>query len=87
MTGWFVELLISEFIHRYFDVMAAFRFHPYYVNYLFSMFFWALLHSLQSGGIVKFEEISCISAVFELRRFLPVILMGGHFNFWSLPKG
>ena len=46
-----------------------------------------LLQNLQSEGIAGDDVITYISAVFELRRFLPVILLGGHFNFWSLPKG
>ena len=46
-----------------------------------------LLHNHNLEGIAWDDVITYISAMVELRRFLPVILMGGHFNFWSLPKG
>ena len=87
MTDWLVDLLISEFIHRYFDVMAAFRFSPYCVNYSFSMFFWALLQNHNLRGAAGNDVITDITVVFEIRRFPPIILIGGHFNFWSIPKG
>jgi len=51
MTGWFVDLLINKYIHHNFNIMAAFRFHPYYVNYPFLKIFWALLQNLQSKWI------------------------------------
>ncbi len=39
MTGWLVDLLINEFIHHNFEVMAAFRFHLDYVNQLLLYYF------------------------------------------------
>ena len=34
MAGWLVDLLINDLNHRYFDLMATFRFHWGYVNLL-----------------------------------------------------
>ena len=46
-----------------------------------------LLHNLHLKRLSGDDVITYISVVFELMRFLPVIQMGGHFNFWSFPKG
>ena len=46
MASWLVGLMISESIHRNFGITAVFRFHLHYVNYSFSMIFWAVLHTL-----------------------------------------
>ena len=54
-----MDLLINESIHRNFDATAVFRLHLDYVNYPFSMLFLAMLHSLLSGGIAKFDVIFC----------------------------
>ncbi|MEN8693166.1 MAG: hypothetical protein AB1Z20_24140 [Desulfobacterales bacterium] len=58
MTSWLVGLMISESIHRNFGITAVFRFHLNYVNYTFSMIFWAVLHTHCREGITGDDEIT-----------------------------
>jgi len=46
----------------------------------------ALLHNQHLRCAAGNDVITYISAVIELRRFLPTILIGGHSNFWLIPK-
>jgi len=57
MAGRLEGIVINKCIHRNFGSMAVFRFQPDYVNYLFSMIFWALLQSLLLGRTVRLVEI------------------------------
>ena len=57
MAGWPGGLLINISIHRNIDGVPAFRFRPYYVNLLFTLFFWAVLQSHLFGCRVKLDEI------------------------------
>jgi hypothetical protein len=58
MTGWLVDLLINEFIHHNFEVMAVFRFHQDYVNFLFFLIFYTMLHNLSFGWIAEDDVIT-----------------------------
>ena len=58
MAGRLEGIVINKCIHRNFGSMAVFRFQPDYVNYPFSMIFWALLHNLSFGGIAGNDAIS-----------------------------
>ena len=58
MTGWLVDLLINEFIHHNFEVMAVFRFHQDYVNLLFFLIFYTMLQSLLLGGGAEDDVIT-----------------------------
>ena len=63
MTGWLVDLLINEFIHHNFEVMAVFRFHQDYVNLLFFLIFYTMLHNHNLRRIALLGEITCFSII------------------------
>jgi hypothetical protein len=46
-----------------------------------------VLQSINLEGIAWDDEVTYISTVVELRRILPLILIGSQFNFRSIPKG
>lgn len=52
-----------------------------YVNLLISLIFKTMLHNQHLKGVGKDDEVTYISMLVELRRFFPVILIGGYFNF------
>jgi hypothetical protein len=63
MAGWLVDLMINDLNRRYFDLMATFRFHRDYVNLLFFLIFYTMLHNLRLGGIANLDLISCFRMV------------------------
>ena len=69
MVGLLFGVVINESIHRKFDMMAAVRFHHYYVNLLLLLAYLTMLHNLRLGGVVGDDVISYVSTDIELRRF------------------
>ena len=81
MTGWLVDLLINEFIHHNFEVMAVFRFHQDYVNLLFFLIFYTMLQNLHLGRHLNFAVISCFrSALWTVVCFCNLLQLFSHFS-------